>query len=174
MTFPQAKSMLNQRHYEALQYEKPGENRSRLRDALTLFDEGGVAIACCDPVLAQLLRGFEWKTLFWKCRERVSSSMKFFIFGHALYEKALQPYVGMSASGILVNVSPAFFDLPLEQQLGQVGMELGCALRDTLQSTRDFVPVPLLGIPGWAPNSTEGFYDNSAYFRPKRGFGVPA
>ena len=36
-------------------------------------------------------------------------------------------------------------------------------------TTRDVAPVPLLGIPGWCADNEDGrYYDNAAYFRPRR------
>jgi hypothetical protein len=40
---------------------------------------------------------------------------------------------------------------------------------DRLASPRDLAPVPVLGIPGWSPQSEhESFYEDRQYFRPGR------
>ena len=38
-----------------------------------------------------------------------------------------------------------------------------------LRSTRELVPLPILGVPGWCPDNTrESYYDNLDYFRAGR------
>jgi len=76
-----------------------------VRDTNTLLDESGVVIPCADSELAELLRDFRWKELFWQRRERVQNSMGIYLFGHGLYEKALRPYIGMTGQGLLLPVA---------------------------------------------------------------------
>lgn len=96
LTFPRAKAALNARHFEALEAQRAAgaANRGPAQDALTLFDEGGVIVASCDDELLGLLREWRWKELFWSNRARLQSRMRFCVFGHALHEKALQPFLG--------------------------------------------------------------------------------
>jgi hypothetical protein len=96
LTFPRAKAALNARHYAALRSQDAAgaANRGPAQDALTLFDEGGVIVASCDDELLGLLRGWRWKELFWSNRTRLQGRMCFYLFGHALYEKALRPFIG--------------------------------------------------------------------------------
>jgi len=74
----------------------------------TLFDESGVIVAYSNSQLAKLLCDFKWKELFWLCREEVNAQMGFYLFGHGLYEKAMQPYVGMTGQGLLMPVEMEF------------------------------------------------------------------
>src|SRR4029079_14388502 len=83
------------------------------RDALTLFDEGGVAVASSDPALTKLVGDFEWKELFWRRRAEVAEKMRFVALGHALLEKALAPHVGIVAKTIFLPMDP----LPEEAHL---------------------------------------------------------
>lgn len=181
LAFPKAKAAINVRHYEALTVgdaltgASPGEvsrsQRGAVRDMNTLFDESGVIVACADPELAGLLRDFRWKGLFWSQRERVREHMGFFLFGHGLYEKALQPYVGMTGQGLLLPVEPAFFDWPQARRLAHLDESLAqyLAAPEHCRSTAELTPVPLLGVPGWTPdNDSPAYYDNTAYFRPGR------
>ncbi len=145
--------------------------RGAVRDVNTLFDESGVIVVYADAALAALLRDFQWQELFWQRRELVRATMGFYLFGHGLYEKALQPYVGMSGQGLLIKVEQAFFNWPLKQQLKHLDSLLAdyLAAPEHCRSTRDLSPVPLLGIPGWAAdNDCAAYYDNTAYFRPGR------
>lgn len=173
LTFPRAKAALNERHYLALrqQHAKGEPDRGPVQDALTLFDEGGVIVTASDGELLQELREFRWKELFWRHRARVESAMRCYLFGHALYEKALQPYTGMTGRGLLFQVGPDFFSAPLAAQLERLDAMLEQRLLDAgaLTSTSELAPVPVLGVPGWcAGNEHEPYYDNLDYFRPGR------
>lgn len=173
LTFPKSKAALNARHYHALIEERASGNarRGSVRDVNTLFDESGVIVVYADNELAGLLRDFKWKELFWQRREQAGTEMGFYLIGHGLYEKALQPYVGMTGQGLLIKVEQEFFSWPPAQRL----MHLDSLLADYLampgncRSTRDLSPVPLLGVPGWAAdNDCAAYYDNTSYFRPGR------
>ena len=175
LVFPLSKAAINARHYEALTGAPDGDasrsQRGAVRDMNTLFDESGVIVVCADPDLAGLLRDFRWKELFWSQRQRVRASMDFFLFGHGLYEKALQPYVGMTGQGLLLPVEPAFFGWPLERRLAHLDELLAQYLvtPEHCRDTAELTPVPLLGVPGWTPdNESPAYYDNTAYFRPGR------
>ncbi|MFA6972425.1 MAG: DUF3025 domain-containing protein [Gallionella sp.] len=188
LTFPKAKAAINVRHYLALTENRPSltENRHALtdaeeaasrsergavRDTNTLLDESGVIVAYADDELAALLKNFKWHELFWQRREEVQAGMGFYIFGHGLYEKARQPYVGMTGQGLLLAVDPSFFSWPQAQQLAHLDTLLADYLADPqhCSSTRELSPVPLLGVPGWTvDNDCAAYYDNTAYFRPGR------
>jgi hypothetical protein len=177
LTFPKAKAAINARHYHTLMKQgvaddvESSSERGAVRDVNTLLDESGVIVAYADTELAGLLRNFKWKELFWQRREQVKAKMGFYLFGHGLYEKALQPYVGMTGQGLLLEVEPAFFSWPLVRQLAQLDSQLAeyIATPEHFRSTRDLAPVPLLGVPGWAAdNDSADYYDNTAYFRSGR------
>lgn len=178
LTFPKAKAILNARHYHALIDERASGNtvRGAVRDVNTLLDESGVIVVYADAKLGALLRDFQWKKLFWQRREQVTPQSKqqgmgFYLFGHGLYEKALQPYVGMTGQGLLLAVEQEFFSWPLAQQLSHLDSLMADYLTvpENCHNTRELSPVPLLGVPGWAKdNCGETFYDNTAYFRPGR------
>lgn len=169
MTFPTAKAVINARHFEGLQADR--SQRSPERDALTLFDEDGIVVLSADPALLQLVREFRWKELFLERREAVRDRMRFLLFGHALYHKALNPFVGMTGKGILLQVPAAFLARPLQEQVAEADRLLALHLWDraNLRHGRDLAPLPVLGVPGWWPeNEDSGFYDNTDYFRPGR------
>lgn len=171
--FPRAKSALNHLHYQTQLFESSNriKYRSALRDAATLFDESGVIVVSSQETLIQLLKNFEWKQLFWRERDAVLSSMRFFVFGHGLYEKALNPYTGMTGKGIIFKVDEAFFDQTLLNQLQSIDLMLEPFLLQTLLSSSDLTPIPLLGYPGWIEdNSNETYYENKKYFRSRHKF----
>ena len=42
-------------------------------------------------------------------------------------------------------------------------------MADYMSHGREFSPLPVLGVPGWwGGNEEEGFYENTAHFRPGR------
>jgi len=173
LTFPNTKAVLNASHYHELMEERASGNtmRGAVRDMNTLLDESGVIVAYTDAELAVLLRNFRWKELFWQRRRQVNAKMGFYLFGHGQYEKALQPYVGMTGQGLLIEVEQEFFSWPPEQQLKHLDSLLAdyMAMPEHRRSTHDLSPVPLLGVPGWtADNDSAAYYENISYFRPGR------
>jgi hypothetical protein len=170
MAFPTAKAALNSRHFQAMA-ARTATVRSPEEDALTLFDEEGVAVLSSDPELLALLSSFKWRELFWERRDEVRQRMRFLLFGHALYEKALNPFVGMTGKGLLFPVPSRTIALPGEALSKEVDRLLALHIfsPENLKSGSAFSPLPVLGIPGWWPeNESETFYANEQYFRPGR------
>jgi hypothetical protein len=173
LTFPAAKAELNQRHYRQLERQRASgaKNRGPAQDTLTLFDEGGVIVAASDPAFAALLTGFEWKQLFWQRRAETVQCMRFYLFGHAIYEKALASFVGVTGRAAIFEVEDAFLNLPLGAQIAELDARLAARIGDAAQfsATRELTPVPILGVPGWCDdNASAHYYDNLDYFRPAR------
>ncbi len=173
MSFPVTKAVLNARHYEALVDVSAG-NRSAISDALTLFDEEGVIVLSSDASLLELVRNFRWKELFWNRRDDLKKNMRFLLFGHALYHKALNPFIGMTGKAVLLNVPPSVLELSQGQLVAAADRRLALHVWDRSRLThgREFSPLPVLGIPGWWDDTErEDFYDNTGYFRPGRSMG---
>jgi hypothetical protein len=172
ITFPQAKAAINAQHAAILEERGEAESRRRSpeRDALTLFDEGGVAVVSSAPELLALMVAFEWKELFWKRREELLATTRFFAFGHACCEQALEPYIGMVAKTVFVAVDESFLGRPFREQLVRTDELLArhFSERRNFPSPRAMPPMPVLGVPGWHPaTATESFYDDASYFRSK-------
>ena len=160
ITYPRAKATINAQHAALLEERGDAEAKRRgpERDALTLFDEGGVAVVSSDASLFQLIVDFEWKELFWERRAELERHMRFFAFGHALFEKALEPHLGMVAKTVFIH--------------GERTTDVDAALaghfseRTRFSSPRQMAPMPVLGIPGWHPGTAgEAFYDDRRHFR---------
>lgn len=167
LAFPNTKAAINAKHFEAISQRGEG-NRGKIQDALTLFDESGIIVACADDELAELLLGFQWHQLFWENRQAVSEKMKFVIFGHSLYEKALKPYIGFTGKALLLNIEKEIINQVPGKQILSLDALLGnhFSSADKL-SSKDFSPLPLLGVPSWwDANERTAFYDNTNYFRP--------
>lgn len=167
LVFPRAKAALNARHFESIS-QSAGGNRGKTQDALTLFDESGIVVLYADDELAGLIRDFRWKALFSEKRLEVMEKMRFVIFGHSLYEKALKPYIGFTGKALLLKVEKEIIDLAPGRQTQSLDDLLANHFSSIDQlSSKDFTPVPLLGVPGWwEANERAAFYDNTNYFRP--------
>jgi hypothetical protein len=165
--FPRAKAALNARHVADLaQADAPV--RSRVRDALTLFDEDGIVVACTDPSLQALVRAHRWTDLFVDRRADVASRLACVPFGHALMEKLLDPFVGLTAKARFVDVPPAWFEASWRERIAMLDTALAATLRDPADFTtpRVLTPLPVLGLPGWwEANTDPRFYENRRYFR---------
>jgi len=157
LAFPLAKARLNAMHAAEIPRERG--RRGRLRDLLTIFDEGGAIVQCEDAALLSLLQNFEWKKLFWENRERVANAMRIVVFGHAVLEKALEPWPGVTCKAILVG-NDARPDRAARDWLAGLAADA---------SPRLMPPLPVFGFPGWhAENARAGFYDDARYFRAPR------
>lgn len=171
LAFPKTKAALNGHHYRQMKARWGEKLRGTARDVLTLFDEGGIVVACADVSLSALLREFRWKRLFWDRRGDVVESMRFCVFGHAIYEKALQPYQGVTARALIADVAPAVIAASPASRLAELDSRAAdyFSNAEVLASTRYLSPLPVLGVPGWEPaNSCERYYDDETQFRPGR------
>jgi hypothetical protein len=145
--------------------------RSRVRDTLTGFDEDGIVVASTRPELLALIREFRWRELFWAQRDAWATALHVFPFGHALMEKLLDPFLGLTAKAVLLVVTDDFVTMNPQQRLEHIDERVS----DRLSSEANFAtpqwlsPLPILGIPGWHPdNEHPAFYDNTQYFRTGR------
>lgn len=173
--FPQTKALLNARHYfSALQqyeYNPLQTKRTSIENAITLFDEGGAIVVSKDIELLNAIRHFEWKKVFWENRRRCEKNLRIFGFGHGLYEKLLNPFIGLTAHSLLLTAPPRFFEATTRQQLRYIDTALLAFFQPSgiIRQPADLQPLPLLGYPNWWPgNDHESFYDNVRYFRPGR------
>lgn len=170
VSFPRTKAMLNARHHAELLHAG-GSLRGTARDVLTLFDEGGIFVASASEKVSALLRAERWKELFWEHRDEVRRSMRFFVFGHAILEKALTPYPGITAKALIVPVDEAFLhaDEAVQRATLDAAGAAHHAREDALRSTRMLGPLPILGMPGWtSDNDVPAYYDDTRQFRPPR------
>jgi hypothetical protein len=96
--------------------------------------------------------------------------MRFFVFGHALYEKLLAPFVGITGRAVTLMAPPALTAAPAQVQLSSADAALTEKIgAGALASPRNLQPLPVLGIPGWYPaGEEEAFYANATYFRSGR------
>jgi hypothetical protein len=153
LAFPKTKARINAMH--AREIPKERGKRGRLRDMLTIFDEGG-AIAVCRAEVAELVRGAQWKRLFLE-RHR---DLRIVVLGHAVLEQALAPYPGLTCKVVFADRGE--------------DLDAHCAewIGAHPQSPRDLPPLPVMGYPGWYPgNGVAAFYEDARVFRGTPGAG---
>jgi len=168
IAFPRTKASLNAIH--ASEIPLRGKVRGPTRDLLTIFDEGGALVASSDPALLALIRAFRWQTLFWNERARLLERLRILVFGHAVLEKALAPWPGVTCKALLIPVEAALLQSPAAR-LAQVLDAAAAAWFDAYarsSSPRDLAPLPVFGYPGWsAGGGRPEFYADTRYFRPQ-------
>lgn len=163
LSFPRMKAALNRLHGGACV-----GRRSPARDFATLLDESGMLIAYRDAALIDLLRQRAWQRLFVDRREEVIEKLRFFVVGHAIYQKAQQPYPGITAHTLALPMTNAFFDLPLDQAVSEIDLAAAEWIRadDRPLNSARLTPLPIYGIPGWHTEQDAAFYADARYFRP--------
>lgn len=156
LAFPRTKARVNALH--AAEIPREGGRRGRLRDLLTIFDEGGALVVCADEGLNALLRECRWRELFWEQRERVRAAMRFAVLGHAVLEQALEPWPGITCKALFVD--------PARDADAQAAAWLGALPAGA--SPRLLAPLPVFGYPGWLPQGEDAaFYAERRWFRPR-------
>jgi len=172
--FPKTKKHINARQYRAAEqrFTREGNSgrRSDTENLLSLFDECGAIIVADDEKHLELIRQHHWKDIFWDNKDLWSNHLQCYVFGHAMHEKALIPYLGMTTHTIMFTQEPVFFQKELSEKLSDIDQIItDIWLNKKIEKTKDLQPVPLLGIPGWwKKEQTDEFYENKNYFRIKR------
>jgi hypothetical protein len=152
LRFPALKRRLNELHVAQIAAEGIAAQRGPLRDALTLFDENG-AWWQAPAELVQALQRRDWHALFVTHRA-LWSRARLTVVGHALLEKLVQPRKAITAHLWVASAT--------------VGDAKGITAASW--SAKPFLPLPVLGVPGWWPASENaGFYADTDVFRPARG-----
>lgn len=164
LAFPLAKRRLNTLHAEQIESTGVGATRGALRDAITVFDENG-ALLQAPAALLQALARRDWPGLFLE-RRALWRETRLVLFGHALLEKLLNP-----RKAICAHVLPLAADSgPTTQHADALDAALAALLSRETLSGKPFLPLPVLGVPGWwAGNDDPAFYDDAAVFRSATG-----
>ncbi|MBF0470799.1 MAG: DUF3025 domain-containing protein [Gammaproteobacteria bacterium] len=174
LTFPRTKVVINALHLSLAgeRWLRPDQRgrRSPQENTLSLFDEGGAVILSSNVQLLQLITQFRWKELFWHRRQELLAELRCIPFGHALYEKGLRPYSGMTANTILLLAPAVVITATGEEQVAWVDARLSALIQSgRYASPRALSPFPILGMPGWIEaNCDEHYYDDRTYFRSGR------
>ena len=156
LRFPETKRCLNA--LQAAQIAQLGVQplRGAVRDALTVFDENAALLSAPQP-LWEALQARQWQRLFVELRP-LWRQARLVLFGHALLEKLTNPRKSITAH---VYRAPA----PAGSLDGLDHWAAG-ALRQADLTAKIFLPLPVLGVPGWwAQNEVLSFYDDPLVFR---------
>ncbi|MDH5392416.1 MAG: DUF3025 domain-containing protein [Gammaproteobacteria bacterium] len=170
LQFPKTKAALNCLHFENSKSREAGSNRSPLENAITLFDECGAIIVADNENYLELIRNHQWKEIFCDKKHIWGKNIQCYIFGHAMHEKALAPYLGMTSHTLLINKPEGFFSQPEHQQVKNLDIQVSEIWSNkVIEKTKDLQPLPLLGVPSWwNGRQNESFYNDKSYFRPLR------
>ena len=161
--FPQSKRRLNALQAAEIGRHGVGATRGALRDALTLFDENGAVLEAPQEIWDALVAR-DWPRLFVMERARWQEA-RLLVFGHALMEKLVLPRKPATAH---VLMAPSG-DGSIGRSIAPADEAIAAALDAAHLATKPFVPLPILGVPGWWPaNDDPAFYDDSGVFRPAR------
>ena len=165
LAYPQTKQRLNALQATEIQRAGVGAARGPLRDALTLFDENG-AVLDAPLALWEALMARDWQRLF--ITERALwEEARLLVFGHALLDKLCLPRKGMTAHVLLAP--PLGAPVSASRSIAITDAAITRALDPAHLATKPFVPLPVLGLPGWWPdNENFSFYDDPDVFRPFR------
>ena len=158
LRFPQTKSRLNFLQAQEIASQGVSATRGSLRDALTLFDENVLLLQSSDE-LWQALQERNWTKLFVELRDEWQSA-HIVTFGHALLEKLVTPYKSITAHVYRIASD-------VDAQDDQVFDDwLASNLQPNFLATKPFLPLPVLGIPGWwSENKDASFYADTQVFR---------
>jgi hypothetical protein len=188
LRFGRSKRRLNQLQAQEIARQGVGQERGALRDALTVFDENALLLQAPDG-LWQALCARDWQNLFVRERDQWAQ-VRIEVFGHALLEKLVQPYVAITGhawrvmpvpaptapiAGPNAHAKPAPTPTHVHPQSQSPGV--ACAdeqldawlcdsLHEDLLRRKAFAPLPVLGVPGWwAANEDPAFYGQTQVFR---------
>lgn len=160
LRFPHTKRRLNALQAQAIAAHGVRAVRGPLRDALTLFDENGALLHAPEP-LWEALRERDWQALFVDLRP-LWREARLVLFGHALLEKLVSPRKSIVAH---VYQSRAAINC-----IADLDAWLAHDIDPQRWAHKPFVPLPVLGVPGWWPaNEDAAFYADPLVFRPPRG-----
>lgn len=174
--FPCTKAYFNSCHIEQIARSGNVKKRTSQRDKLTHFDECGLVLfTSCSNIQTQLLE-HDWEGLFVSGKDKWHTQIVPIIFGHALWEMLLNPFIGLTAKVTVIRVDNAQLTILTKTDKSR---EFYALCDDMLLShiqenhlinaKRPWLPMPLLGIPQWSHIEQDAsFYSNEQYFMAKR------
>ena len=173
LAFPKIKPQLNALQAGEILRNGIAQSRGVMRDAATLFDENAALLAVRNSdqgfKLINALHAHAWHQLFVEQRAEFMQHCDVWLFGHALMEKLIKPYKAITAHAQVVWVNDEYFSGTDEQRCEWLDTTIAAELQQCgteERHPRRFLPLPVLGVPGWWPQQDEHFYADSTVFRP--------
>ena len=167
MAFPNSKKNSTKKTFTLLEnnYLNGNKNRPRNIDLTTLLDESGIIILTKNSYLASLIRQKKWKTVFWDNRDIVKKSFRFFLFGHSLFEKIMNKYIGTAARALIFFNENLTLDKITISDVDQILSD--CIDQDSFfKNLEKTVSIPLFAIPEWSNlNEKKNFIKENEYLR---------
>ena len=161
---PCMKAALNRRQAEDIRRFGTRE-RTRAQCALTHFDEAGAVLRLDDAGMLSAWDTHDWPALFaaWD-NARQQGRVQLRLFGHSLYEHALNPAIALVAKALVIDSRHALGHAEMDALVAQA-----IEARRCLNDPQELRPIPLSGIPGWHPeHGCADFFERQPCFRPKR------
>lgn len=163
LKFAGFKTFINSRHIADSESAiiQSANGRSRLRDALTLFDESGALLLTTSPATSTALLSHDWHSLFVADREVWPKRSRVLIVGHGLLDSMHSPHKGLCAKAIPVQVPSLNLNrIELQNLVLQAAKQI--------QDPANLSPLPVMGVPGWFDESkVPGYYNDTAVYRAK-------
>ncbi len=175
LAYPRAKAEINRLHVSDnfSSNSTSGNQRSPLRDAITLWDENGAVLLTSNHSVTAALKNHDWQYLFVQLRAEWGVSIHPYCFGHGLLDALRNPHKGLCAKVKVVQVEDSAIHAMTTAAKSAHSTrhaldEMSLSIIQGLKSPRDFSPLPVMGIPGWfEENMALGFYDDASVFRKK-------
>ncbi|MGQ0799027.1 MAG: DUF3025 domain-containing protein [Pseudomarimonas sp.] len=155
------KSALNAR--QVVDIERVGSRiRTRGQCALTHFDEAGIVLVLRDSARLEAWDQHDWVGVFHGLK---AADFAVAVVGHALLEHALKP--GQLLVGKALAVIHPKPSVGLADALASIANAIG--EQRLLLDPQELRPLPLVGLPGWHPQSGKiEFLQSAPCFAPKR------
>jgi hypothetical protein len=163
--FPTIKSALNAAQVEDMARVGLSE-RTRRQCALTQFDEAGAVVVLRDLDLLGFWDRHDWEGLFLDARAAwTDGRIELMVFGHALYEHALNPdMLLVSKTLVVLDDGHGADDDRIDRRIADALLAGAC-----LGDPQQLRPLPMSGIPGWHRDQQDSvFYRELPCFRPLR------
>lgn len=146
---------------------EPGTRTPR-QNAATLCDESGVLVLSLDPAVFESLSSLNWAQLFWSRRASLAESTRFLGFGHGLLDALRTPHPRLMGKGLCVHLSEEQWALGPSDLRVWLDAALAQRIESFLSEPSRLIPLPVLGVPGWAAGQCLAFYEDASYFKTAR------
>lgn len=160
--FPALKTALHRVHVSSSGARGAREN------AATHLDESGVLVLSSEPAVFERLASLRWLEVFWERRAELLASTRFVGFGHGLLDSLRAPHPRLMGKALFARVGTSELALPPSELRLFADAAIADGLRDFLVEPGCLQPLPVLGVPGWAPAQTRELYEDASYFRRQR------
>lgn len=167
--FPRTRWALNRVHTAPTRARvDPRNGRTPRQNLAAQLDESGIIVASSDRELLEDLRALRFKSALWHRRGELLATTCFRIVGHGTLESLLSPHPALACKAVLLELTrPAaeYHDDALRFELDERAAR---EVDGWGEEPARLAPLPVLGIPGYADNEHEAFYDDARYFRVQR------